>query len=346
MNATAKPLRVALVTTYYPRYEGDHAGVFVYDLVRQVERLGVDVDVVKPGRYNDYGLAYGLGVFKNARRRPWRLALMLLSMLRTTRQAARDADLVHVHWLLVAPVGLLSGRPWVLTLHGSGTAGAFRDLVLLRRAGWIVGPLLRRAEAVICVSPTLAEAAAKLGANALFIPNGASIPVEVGEEAEPPEILYAGRMVEEKGIRELAEAAEGLNLVVAGDGPLRQLLPQAIGLVPHDEVERLLARAAIVAIPSYREGLSVLCVEAMAHGRPVVASDVPGLAELVVDGETGILVPPRDAPALRSGLLKLLHDKELRQKLGTEGRNRVHDRFSWENVARQTVDVYQGAVRS
>ena len=337
-------MNVVLFTTYYPRHERDHAGLFVSDLVERVRAEGIDVRVVAPGDYNDFGLAYGLGVFKNMKRRPWLAPLMLVSALRTLRRAAKGADLVHVYWLLAAPLGLLSGRRWVLTLQGSGTAGAFRDLNLLDRAGWLLGPILRRAEAVICVSQDLTKAVEKLGAHAVHIPNGTEVPDRVGEEASPPEILYAGRLVEEKGIRELAEAAAGLNLVVAGDGPLRHLVPQALGLVPHDELEELYERAAIVVIPSYREGLSVVCLEAMAHGRPVVGSDIPGVAELVVPGETGLLVPPRDARRLREALLELLDDRERRRRMGRAGRERIREAAGWDRVVPATIEVYERAL--
>lgn len=324
------PLRVAVLTTYYPRHDDDFAGRFVSDLVGELERLGVTFTIVKPGVYNDYGLAYGSGVVSNAKRRPWLVPLMLFSMLRELRRAARTADLVHIHWLLAAPLGLFTGKPWVVTLHGTPTARSFEDLTLLRRAKWLVGPLLRRARAVICVSQVLTAAVADLGANAVWIPNGTTIPTEVAPEAEPPEILFAGRMVEEKGIRELAAAAEGLNLVVAGDGPLRRLLPQSRGLVPHTELERLYRRAAVVVMPSHSEGQGVVAIEAMAHGRPVVGSRVGGLAELIVDGETGVLVPPRDSAALRSALLRLLGDSELRARMGAAGRERITRLCSWE----------------
>jgi len=341
-----KPLRVALFTTYYPRHDRDHAGLFVSDLVKEVSARGVEVTVVAPGVYNDYGLAYGVGVARNIKRRPWRLPLMLFSALRALRKAARDADVVHIHWLLASPLGLLCGRPWVLTLQGTPTAGRFEDLKLLTNGKWVMGPIIRRAEAVICVSQRLTDAVCALGANGHFIPNGTRIPDEFGDEAEPPEILYAGRMVEEKGIRELAVASEGLNLVVAGDGPLRHLLPQSMGLQPHAELEKLYNRAAIHVIPSYSEGLPLVCIEAMAHGRPVVGSDVAGIQELIVDGVTGYLVPARDPEKLREAILKLLADKELRRRMGLAGRERIRELCSWDTVAPATIELYRHAARA
>jgi glycosyltransferase involved in cell wall biosynthesis len=175
------------------------------------------------------------------------------------------------------------------------------------------------------------------------VPSGVELPREVGAEADPPEVLYAGRLSPEKGVLELVEAAGDLNLVVAGDGPLRGQVPGAQGFVPHDELQQLYARAAVVACPSRREGFGVACLEAMAHGRPVVATAVGGLLDLVVDGETGIVVPPRDPVALRSALQRLLADPELRRSLGAAGRERAGERFSWDAVTDATLAAYAEA---
>jgi glycosyltransferase involved in cell wall biosynthesis len=181
-----------------------------------------------------------------------------------------------------------------------------------------------------------------LGANEVrVVPSGVHVPERVGEEAEPPEILFAGRLSPEKGVLELVEAADGIPLVVAGDGPLRDRVPEALGFVPHRELERLYERAAVVACPSYREGFGVVCAEAMAHGRPVVASAVGGLLDLVVDGETGILVPPGDVEALREAFRRLLADQKLRRRLGEAARRRARERFSWESVTEATLAAYE-----
>jgi glycosyltransferase involved in cell wall biosynthesis len=132
-----------------------------------------------------------------------------------------------------------------------------------------------------------------------------------------------------------------MNLVVAGDGPLRDRVPGALGFVPHDELERLYDRAAIVVLPSYREGLPLCVIEAMAHGRPVVATKVGGIPELVEDGVTGFLVEPGDAAALRRALQRLLDDPMLRRRLGREGRRRIVERCSLDAVIDATLEAYR-----
>jgi glycosyltransferase involved in cell wall biosynthesis len=329
-------MRVAVLTTSYPRYPGDAAGRFVADAVEHVRARGVDVEVVGPEQYRGYGLTYGHGVVGNVRRRPW-LALFAPALLASFVRAARraDVDLLHAHWLPAGWVAARTGRPYVVQVWGT-------DVELARRAPWLARGVLRGARVVIAASTALADSARELGATKVeVIPSGVDLPPEIGEEASPPEVLYAGRLSPEKGVLELVEAASGLNLVVAGDGPLRASVPQARGFVPPAELERLYARAAVVACPSRREGFGVACLEAMAHGRPVVASAVGGLKDLVVDGETGLLVPPRDPVALRAALERLLGDGGLRRALGAAGRERARERFSWPAVTEATIAAYR-----
>jgi glycosyltransferase involved in cell wall biosynthesis len=331
-------LKVAVLTTSYPRNANDVVGRFVADAVDHVRERGVDVDVVGPEQFRHYGIAYGHGVLGNLRRRPW-LALLLPALLANFVRAARrvDADLVHAHWLPAGWVAARTGRPYVVQVWGT-------DVELARRAPALARRVLGGARLVIAASNELADSARALGARDVrVIPSGVDLPAEVGEEADPPEVLYAGRLSTEKGLLELVEAADGLRLVVAGDGPLRQRVPGALGFVCHDELLPLYARAAVVVCPSRREGFGVACLEAMAHARPVVATNVGGLRDLVVDGETGILVPPRDPPALRAALERLLADRELRHRLGAAGRERAGRQFSWDAVTDATLSAYAEA---
>ena len=341
-----RPLRVAVFTTSYPRNAEDFAGRFVADLVDRIREQGLEVEVVSPGVYRDYGLSLcDGGIVRHLKHHPWLAPLLLLSMVRTLRRAARQADLVHANWLAGAAVARFCGRPFVVTLHGTGSAGRFSDLALARRVPWLVRLLLRRAGAVICVSTVLADAMRSIGVRHVhFVPNGVAIPRVRLDEADEPFVLFAGRLSEEKGIRELVEATRGLRLIVAGDGPLRALVPDALGFVPHEELERLYDGAAIVVLPSHREGLPVCLIEAMAHGRPVVATTVGGIPELVADGRTGLLVTPGDAAGLRVALERLLADAELRDRMGRAGRNRVSRLCGWKGVIEETLASYREAL--
>jgi glycosyltransferase involved in cell wall biosynthesis len=341
VDGTDPSVRIAVLTTSYPRYPGDAAGHFVGEAVERLRAAGLDVRVASPASFRHFGIAYGDGVVGNLRREPWRAAalpLFLGAFRRAAARAARGADLVHAHWLPAGAIARTLGLPYVVQVWGT-------DLELARRAPWLFRPVLRAARAVVAASSWLADEAHALGAAEVeVIPSGVDVPAEAGAEASPPEVLYAGRLSPEKGVLELVEAARGLNLVVVGDGPLRDRVPAARGFVEHDELERLYRRAAVVACPSHREGFGVVCAEAMAHGRPVVASAVGGLLDLVVDGETGVLVPPGDAVALRAALERLLGDGELRHRMGEAARARIRERFSWEAVTAATVALYERAL--
>jgi glycosyltransferase involved in cell wall biosynthesis len=332
-------MRIGVLTTSYPRSAGDAAGRFVADAVEHVRARGVDVEVVGPQQFRGFGLTYGHGVVGNLRRRPW-LALFMPGLLGSFVRAARrvEADLLHAHWLPAGWVAAQTGRPYVVQVWGT-------DVELARRAPRLARRVLGRARLVIAASTALAVSARVLGADRVeVIPSGVGLPASVGAEASPPEVLYAGRLSPEKGVEELIEATRGMKLVVAGDGPLRPRVPDALGFVPHDELERLYARAAVVACPSRREGFGVACLEAMAHGRPVVATDVGGLRDIVVDGETGLVVRPRDPRALRAALERLLGDPALRLRLGSAARRRAQERFSWDVVTDATVAAYRMAL--
>src|SRR5213078_70019 len=307
----------------YPRTREDVAGRFVADAVEHVRRRGVEVEVVSPLVFRHYGIAYGSGIAGNLRRRPARallLPLMLRGLRRAAWRASRDSDLVHAHWLPLGWVAMRLERPFVVQLWGT-------DVELARRAPWLARRILRRARLTLCASNALADAARELGAQEVrVIGSGVEVPPSVGEEAKPPEVLYAGRLSAEKGILDLLAAANnGMKLTIAGDGPLYD-------------------RAAVVAVPSHREGFGVVCAEAMAHGRPVVAAAVGGLLDLVTDEETGLLVPPRDVPALRAALKRLLTDDELRSRLGANARRRAEQELSWDRVTDRTLAAYEEAL--
>ncbi|MBK9180816.1 MAG: glycosyltransferase [Acidimicrobiales bacterium] len=242
-------------------------------------------------------------------------------------------DVVHAHWWLpggvvAAPASLLRHVPLVITLHGS-------DVGLARRRGFATAARLvaRVAALVAAVSEPLRAEAAEV----LRLPAARTavlrMPLDVAAldpAARPPlppgppwRVLGVGRLSPEKGFDVLIDAvgrarAAGvpLELELVGDGPQRAAVDAALaGLgrwgrrldpLPREVLHERIAAAHAVAVPSRREGLGLVAVEALALGRPVVASRAGGLVEVVDPAAgDGLLVPPGDAGALAEGLARL-----------------------------------------
>jgi glycosyltransferase involved in cell wall biosynthesis len=332
-------VRVCVLTTSYPRDELDVGGTFVAAQVRRVRELGVEVDVLSPASFMDFGIAYGDGITQNLRRSPWKVGLVpafVAAYAHAARVAARNADLVHAHWIPSALPALATGKPYVLQVWGT-------DVELFRRAPALARPLLRRARLVVAASGFLAREAAALGARDVrVIPFGVDLPVERRDPDEPPHVLFAGRLSSEKGILEFIEASAGLPRVIVGDGPLRDRVPEAVGFVPPSELGRYYERAAVFCSPSRREGYGLAAREAMAHGRPVVATRVGGLADLRGDGV--VLVDPRDVDALRKVITRLLADRAERAHRGEVAAATAAADFSAPVAAAELVDAYRAAL--
>ena len=296
-------MKVVVLTTSYPTPEHPVAGNFVAASVEAVRSAGVDVEVVSPADFPDFGIAFGAGIAQNLRAAPWKALLVpgfLASFSLAARRAARDADLVHAHWIPSALAARATGKPYVLQVWGT-------DVELARRAPRLVRPLVRGAREVIAASSFLAGEARALGAGEVaVIPPPVAIPERVRLPEEPPHVLFAGRLSEEKGILEFVEATEGLPRVIVGDGPLRERVPETLGFVPPSELGPYYERAAVVCCPSRREGYGQTAREAMAYGRPVVATRVGGLADL--QGPGVVLVEPGDGASLRAAIERLLVD--------------------------------------
>ena len=330
-------MRVLVLTTSYPRTREDVAGRFIAEAVEHVRASGIEVDVISPADFRHFGIAFGGGIVQNLRARPWlslALPAFLAAYARAARHAAREADIIHAHWIPSGIAALATGKPFVLQVWGT-------DVELARRTPWLVRPVVSRARLVIAASEFLAAQARLLGAREVrVIPNGVGIPAEVGEPKEPPHALYVGRLSEEKGILEFLAATDGMPRVVVGDGPLRGRVPEAAGFVPHHLLGPYYERAAVVCVPSRREGYGVVAREAMAYGRPVVATEVGGLAEAISQGEAGLLVPAGDTPALRAAIARLLGDSELRARLGAAARRHAQEAFAWSAYVDGVAKAY------
>ena len=175
-----------------------------------------------------------------------------------------------------------------------------------------------------------------------------------------PVVIYPARLIPRKGHRYYLEAASQVirefpkaKFIVTSSGPLREKLEQTAsdlgiaenviftGEVRSDVMPLLLSKADIGAFPSLAELLPIGILDLMAAGKPVVATPVAGIPEMVKDGESGFLVPPRDSEALAERILELLRDPQKAQRMGAMGRKIVEKEFAIDVIAGKMEDVYE-----
>jgi glycosyltransferase involved in cell wall biosynthesis len=270
-------------------------------------------------------------------------------------------DILHFHTKRAHALSFWLGRP----------AGGLRRVVTRRmdypmRRNWYERALYnRKVDGVIAISEKIAAllieggvARKKIrviysGVDIAFFDNRS----ESTERDSAPVVGMVAALEERKGHRFLFEAAaelkrggDRLHYKIAGDGPeLEKLraLAAALGLQAEIEfvgfvsdVAAFLASIDLFVLPSLFEGLGVAALEAMAAGKPVIATEVGGLSELVEDRRTGLLVPPGDAHALARAIHELVSQDDLMRELGENGRRRVAERFTMERMARQNEAYY------
>lgn len=184
-----------------------------------------------------------------------------------------------------------------------------------------------------------------------------SLLVELGLPSDVVLLGMACRMVEQKGVTYMLDAMAQVynelpntHLVLAGDGPLlHELKHKAADLEIAErthflgwrtDVLKLLMAYDIFLMPSLWEGFGLVALEAMSKRRPVIASNVSALPELVVHEETGFLIPPKDSTAIANAIRALANDRDLRAHMGLVAEDRVEAQFSVDRMAKETIDVY------
>jgi glycosyltransferase involved in cell wall biosynthesis len=340
---------------------------------------GYDVHVATPDgasveAIRAAGLAWHRVRFGALRRKPWSDLLTLLDLLRLYRRL-KPALVHHVTFKAVL-YGTLAARvnrvPAVVNaMTGLGEVFAarslsdrvwraitlilFRAFVRHRRMRVIVQNADDRRELIAARTVREDETVLIRGSG---VDPSAFVPADRAPN-DVPVVLFAGRIVRTKGIAELVAAARLLReggvrarFVVAGDRDRDSgaAIPDAtfdswladvetVGMV--DDVRPLYAAADVVCLPSWGgEGVPKALIEAAACALPIVTTDVPGCRDVVRDGENGLLVPPRDVPALAAGLRTLIEDPPLRARLGQRGREIVIEEFSLQRVIGETLAVY------
>ena len=281
-----------------------------------------------------------------------------------------NCDLVdahsHLFWMtaLAVKAAIDTGKPVITTVHG---VFALRDwlsnlsqrLYLSSVGAWV----LRNSSRVICLTDSDAQEVARLGAKTRDI---RVIPVAIDPEEFRPQgtkretIVWAGRLVPEKGLETLLEAIsilhrkKPISLTIVGDGPLRNKLTglaHTLGIsrlvtfrfkLPRSEVARLLQESQIFVLPSIKEGLPMVLLEAMASGNTVIASRLPSIVDVL--GDDGLYFTSGESSELADVLLQATGDKSLLQRKGQRAREIVKERFCWKVVLPMLEDVYSDGV--
>lgn len=334
---------------------------------------GMILDSTLPARCRLTYLAEGTRAGGLSKLHRWATSLVReISLL-----ARRQVDVVHLqvgggssfyrHTLYLA-LARLAGRPVLFHWHIPGDAGAATEVTGGNPLqGWLVGWALHSATVVLVLSESWQAALSGLlpsGANdptrlvALHNPVDCTAirpPADPGKRSDAT-VLFLGDFSQRKGVRDLLTAAPAVvashpaaRFVITGGHPPPDVVALAAGLgeavtfagwVRGDEKLSLLQEAALLALPSYAEGVPIAVLEAMAAGVPVVTTPVGGIPDLIVDGRNGLLVHPGDVPALAVAINRLLDDPALRRAAGDLNRQQVVAEYDVPRYVDRLVALY------
>ncbi len=297
----------------------------------------------------------------------WPLLPLFLSSLRRVAEPA-DIDLVHVNNYRSAHFG-----KYVSKWAGVPCVCHVRELVTPEK---IRQYRLRSLDALIAVSEAVGHTLVEGGIPSDRVtiirsgialqtapPEGQTVALRerLGISPDDPVLGIVAHILPHKGYDDLIQAlamikekVPHVRCVIVGEAPRRRYLRHLLDLAervsvrdrvilvgPQGDVAPFLHAMDLLVLPSHTEGLSITILEAMAAGRPVVATSVGGTPEVVRDGETGILVPPRNSGRLAEAVIKLLEAPRLARAMGQEGRKRVEALFTMEAEAGRTSMVYR-----
>ncbi len=291
-------------------------------------------------------------------------ALLLASLLR-----AAGATQLHSHFANSgATVGMIAAHfarlPWSLTLHGISETDYPAGLLLadkLERASFVAcASYFMRAQAMRHVAPAhwSKMTVVRCGIDVAALPTPT-----VHSASGPARLVCVGRLSPEKGLFGLLDALVSLaasgtdfELVVVGDGPLRESIGKRVGELELGTRVRLvgglseaatlteIARADILVLPSLMEGLPVVLIEALALGRPVVASRVAGIPELIDEGQSGFMFAPSDWEELAAVLQRAFAGRDHWAAMGAVGRRRVSAEFLSDHAAERLAQLFSGVL--
>jgi glycosyltransferase involved in cell wall biosynthesis len=255
----------------------------------------------------------------------------------------------------------------IVHIHGViGDRGHLSNLFQRLYIGSFGRYVFDKANRIICVTIHDAETIERRGCppeKIHVIPNGVDVDkFRPSDEEQSNLVVWCGRFIEQKGLKYLMEAFEIIvrekqhsqaKLALTGDGPLFPKIYELarkyritdnivfMGRLPRREIPAIINKASVYVVPSLREGMPYVLLEAMACGKAVVGSDIPGINDVITHMKNGILVPPRDSQLLAQAVLTLLDNEKPRRKLGQKARELMVEKYSWDKITSKIEKVYR-----
>ncbi|MDO8568549.1 MAG: glycosyltransferase family 4 protein [Dehalococcoidales bacterium] len=367
-------MKIALVSPYDFTYPGGVAN-HITNLDQRLTKMGHDVRVIAPAsrtvpvfgeRFIPIGKPRPIPTSGSISRIT--LSLRLASTIKAVLEREKF-DIIHLHEpfmpMLCSAVLRFANAPTVGTFHACDGSPGYN-------LGWPIGLMMlkrraRKLDGKIAVSRAAMEFASQYVSGSYnIIPNGVDLKHFSPDVPPIPEfvdgklnILFVGRLERRKGLgyllqayKQVKRAMPDTRLIVVGPGTtLRRRYEwwikrnkvedvAFIGFAPYNELPRYYRTADVFCAPATsRESFGIVLIEAMAMGKPIVASNIAGYACVMTNEQEGILVPPKSPKALAHALTSLLKDESSRRRMGERGKSSAQQ-YSWESVANRVVDYY------
>lgn len=261
------------------------------------------------------------------------------------------------------------GIPCVVTVHGvmakrSAVVNLAQYAYLKTFGLWV----FKNVDRIICLTKSDAQEVVKLGCSPKkirVIPNAVDTNrFRPGTKHKENLVVWTGRFVPEKGLNYLIKAAriiekkfKDVKFMLVGYGPLKRKIMEltcnygllnkvvyVMGPFNRNQVADILGKSSIFVLPSLKEGLPLSLLEAMACGKPVVGSNVPGISDILTHRHNGLLIQPKNPEALANAILTLLNNKYLRKKLGQNARQLIIEKYSLNIITKKMEKIYYEAI--
>lgn len=407
-------MKILMITSSYPRFEGDTVAPFIRYIAKNIAALGHSIDILMPYEpemklpedeginfflykyaplksWNVWGYASSLRADIKLKKRVYFLvpSVVISSLYHLFRLTSRNNyDILHAHWVLPnAPMAALTAGirnlPLVISLHGSDVFMAERG----RLYSYLAAKAFRKADWISACSDDLRSRALKLGApgeKIETIPYGVdlnrfkkdtSAKQFVADWLNVPSdtkiIFTAGRLVYKKGFEYLIKAlphvigySDKIRVVIAGEGDLRNELEQLSralkvkqyvilpGSLPHHIIPKFYSASDVIVVPSVRDewgnidGLPNVLMEALASGKPIIASEVAGIPQVIHHEENGLLVEEKNSQQIAEAIIRVLKSKKLSQQLSQKAREKCCLSFDWKLIAKRFIQGYNEALKN